>query len=303
MRRLKAFTLVELLVVIGIIALLISILLPALNRARGQAKQVQCLSNLRQIGMAMQMHANDHRQHYPLAGDIWKSFQSNIPSDLTPYDVGDRGQVNYSYWNDSHTRIAPLPVALAPYLGQTNMRLDTSLHALQDYNNGSVIRVFTCPANIDQMQGGSTQQAMFLASDAYGSCPLFQDSYAYNEAVLGWADKGGEGGVPDHSRCRGNVARVVHPADVVLLADATPRGIDGWMVYNDGSVKDTLFTVYLRNYSGGIANAESAEFDLNRHYGNMNVLCCDGHGETVEIAHDANRPGGLDAISVSVGFH
>jgi len=73
----KGFTLVELLVVIGIIALLISILLPSLNSARRSANAVKCLSNMKQIHGGFMMYANDFKQTFPVA--VHATSQLRIP--------------------------------------------------------------------------------------------------------------------------------------------------------------------------------------------------------------------------------
>ena len=80
-----AFTLVELLVVIGIIALLVSILLPALNKAREDAKRVRCLSNQRQLVMAWQMYASDNKGHF--AGANTPTWPSRRPGGTGPRQV------------------------------------------------------------------------------------------------------------------------------------------------------------------------------------------------------------------------
>jgi len=67
MKRQNCFTLIELLVVVAIIALLIALLLPALGRARETAKTVSCQSNLKQIGIYLNMYNNDYNRYPPYA--------------------------------------------------------------------------------------------------------------------------------------------------------------------------------------------------------------------------------------------
>ena len=66
----RAFTLVELLVVISVIGLLMGILVPALGKARGAANRTYCMANLRQIGVAMRSYLDDNRDIFPLCSAI-----------------------------------------------------------------------------------------------------------------------------------------------------------------------------------------------------------------------------------------
>jgi prepilin-type N-terminal cleavage/methylation domain-containing protein len=113
----RGFTLIELLVVIAVIALLMAILLPALNKAKKQGQAARCLSNLKQIGLAMHMYAEDNER---------KVMRAEIRENLAPNQ-------NPVFW----------PTAYMKYIG------GSKAESLAEYWE---VKVYDCPSYPDREQ-------------------------------------------------------------------------------------------------------------------------------------------------------
>ena len=112
----RGFTLVELLVVIGIIALLISILLPALSKARESANRVACLSNIKQVSMALLMYVDSNKGFLPYSApyswefeEDWIWWELDTPTTPRISRVGEGGVGPYLSLSRTNTKVMLCP--------------------------------------------------------------------------------------------------------------------------------------------------------------------------------------------------
>ncbi len=185
--RTFGFTLIELLVVISILALLIALLLPALHRARDATRLVQCLSNARQIGIAIQSYAVDNDNRAPgymeppmvtLGGafDSWLRNESDWPvaisgatSSVHKSYITDQGFIGGNSKSDNNpSRGNAKPRKLNPYLAHAEV-------------------VFRCPADVGDINPRLAGGHIPYYERAYGSARSLAhnpagSSYVYNAA-------------------------------------------------------------------------------------------------------------------------
>ena len=164
--RTAGFTLIELLVVIAIIAILAAMLLPALARAKERAKQVQCVSNLKQQGVAVTLYAGDFSERFP-SGGAPAGFSASV----------------FAYWN---------------YGGKQGSEYDGQLRLVNPYvairgnvstNSQGAERVFQCPSDNGALKADWPYDRKPTVFDTFGSSYLYNSSANNNDDQLGLVNK------------------------------------------------------------------------------------------------------------------
>ena len=296
--RLCAFTLVELLVVIGIIALLIGILLPSLAHAREVANHTKCASQLHQMMLAAALHASSHKGYYPLAGVLPGSQGAGLD---------DLQNVRYTYLSDTFqgfTRmLAPITTALA---GQMQNREQLSGTVTNDQLGNlerdptDFIKYFTCPAQRSAIKGVNNVGLLYTGAvsandtQAPTSGTIIEysqfQSYVYNEYVLGFDDPSL---ILPFPKLRGKADAVRSSAQTMFAMD----GLEEKKNTAEGDIPSLgMYTVYVKPtvhlvppiklsdaYDADIYAGDTSNFDKIRHQGKIEIAFCDGHVETRTI--------------------